>query len=282
MLAKHKVAFRKLVKFVFVIFIIFIALCVSLAYYGSIVARDYNNAARKALLEEYSSVEGTLIPEVETRLLGGDFHSAISKLKKYEPVGGKVIALLDKARGMQQASEIQQSEKSSQEKVLAIPKTIITTSTITTTTTTSVPVSVWSYSSNVDQMYNKTNKYAEVDSSTLLNFDFPYSGAQRATLIIRNHHKHGKDVMLKVEKGQFLCSFSGCNVVVKADNGSPTTFSAGQATSGNSNVLFIQGYQSFINLIKGKKKLLIQAEFYQEPSTLIEFEVYGLDLAKLN
>jgi hypothetical protein len=63
----------------------------------------------------------------------------------------------------------------------------------------------WSYATSVDPMTGRDSASASIDSENTVSFDFPYQGAQRATLTIRNHPSHGRDVFLSIERGQFPC-----------------------------------------------------------------------------
>src|SRR5512139_2186222 len=90
-----------------------------------------------------------------------------------------------------------------------------------------VPGSQWTYNRYEDEMKKGVAFEASVSSSNTVNFSFPYSGEQHATLILRTHPRYGKDLILRIEKGQFLCpSYDGCNVLVRFDDSEPLHFSA--------------------------------------------------------
>lgn len=135
----------------------------------------------------------------------------------------------------------------------------------------------WNYRESEDKMGRGAIKRAFVYSTNQFNFDFPYSGLQSATLQLRKHPKHGKDVILTIEKGQFLCrSYDGCRVSVRFDNGRPLTYNATEPSDGDSTVLFIRNYNSFVSKAKKSEKIYIEAEFYQEGSRVMEFNSEGL------
>src|SRR5688572_17001139 len=82
----------------------------------------------------------------------------------------------------------------------------------------------WTTSTHSDQMGSGDVRIANVQSSNSVEFAFPYTGRQYGRLQLRVHPKYGKDVILSVERGQFLCML-GCNVSVRFDEGKAQTFS---------------------------------------------------------
>jgi len=60
------------------------------------------------------------------------------------------------------------------------------------------------------------------ESTNTASFGFPYQGVQHTLLFLRGHPRHGQDVILKIEKGQFQCSsYDGCTVLVRFDDKAP-------------------------------------------------------------
>jgi hypothetical protein len=101
--------------------------------------------------------------------------------------------------------------------------------------------SKWTYDTKEDRMRNKITHYAQLDSDNKLDFAFPYSGGSTGMIVLRNGPR-GKDAMLMVDKGQFLCSVEGwCALKVKFDNGPITRYTGSQPSDGTSNALFIYG-----------------------------------------
>lgn len=142
------------------------------------------------------------------------------------------------------------------------------------------PVNVpngWSYSVDHDSMTSKNTYFASVDSINTVNFDFPYQGTQNATLQLRTHPRWGKDIILSLQKGQFLCRFDGCNVLVRFDDEKPIRFTAGEPSDHSTTYIFIKGYSSFLSKMQKAKKLRIAAEFYQNGVQTFEFDVSNFD-----
>lgn len=141
--------------------------------------------------------------------------------------------------------------------------------------------SQWKYYKGEDLMSKGTIYYSETKSTNSVNFDYPYSGAQHGTLILRTHPRYGKDLILSIDKGQFLCrSYSGCKVLIRFDEGSAVSYSAAEPQDNSSNIIFIKNYSNFAGNMLKAKKVRISADVYQEGSPVFEFNVDGFDVSK--
>lgn len=141
--------------------------------------------------------------------------------------------------------------------------------------------SQWQYVQNEDKMTGGKTYYASVTSSNSVNFAFPYSGLQNATLTLRNDPKYGNDVIFRIEKGQILCtSYDGCNVLVRFDDGKPVTYSANPPADNSSEVIFISNYTKFLGNLKKAKIVRISPTIYQEGAPVFEFDIGGFDTEK--
>lgn len=136
--------------------------------------------------------------------------------------------------------------------------------------------SSWVYEESADPMGRGTIKTAVVVSTNEVSFGFPYEGAQKAVLMLRRHPKHGKDIILKIEKGQFIVGVDGCTVEIKFDNGKPRTYWANEPADYDTTVLFIRGYDRFVAAARKAKKVSIEVGFYQEGQHVFEFNIPGL------
>jgi hypothetical protein len=137
------------------------------------------------------------------------------------------------------------------------------------------PRSNWEYVEREDKMTGQTTRSAQLTSSNTVNFAFPYNGAQHATLLLRRK-RGGDDVMLIIEKGQFLCGYGGCSVTVRFDEKTPRRFRAAGPEDNSTTVLFINNERSFIAEAKKAKIIRIEAVIYQNGSPVFEFETAGL------
>lgn len=150
-----------------------------------------------------------------------------------------------------------------------------------TPSSSSAPGEQWVYSQSEDPMAKGTTYSATVQSTNTVDFKFPYRGSQHATLILRTHPRFGKNVVLRIERGQFLCnSYDGCNVLIRFDDGKAQTFSAAGPSDNSTETLFIRNYPRFIAGMLKAERVRISAEVYQEGSPVFEFEVRGFDAAR--
>ena len=134
----------------------------------------------------------------------------------------------------------------------------------------------WSYEESSDQMGRGKIKTANINSVNKVNFGFPYQGAQRGWLLLRQHPKHGKDVIFGIDRGQFLCRIDACSVNVRFDNGKAQSYSAGEPADHSTTVLFIRNYDRFLANARKAKTVYIEAQFFQEGTRVFEFAIEGL------
>ena len=143
------------------------------------------------------------------------------------------------------------------------------------------PGSQWDYRQDKDPMGKGTAYFASVLSTNTVNFGFPYSGAQHGTLTLRTHPRYGKDVILSIERGQFLCpSYDGCTVLVRFDDSKAIQYSAAGAADNSTETIFIRGYASFVGHLEKSKRVHISANVYQEGAPVFEFDATGFDPSK--
>lgn len=141
--------------------------------------------------------------------------------------------------------------------------------------------SQWHYKQNKDPMGMGNTYFASVLSTNTVNFGFPYSGAQHGTLTLRTHPRYGKDVILSIERGQFLCpSYEGCTVLVRFDDGTAYRYSAAAAADNSTETVFIRAYTRFVGHMLKSKRVRISANVYQEGAPVFEYNVAGFDVHK--
>jgi hypothetical protein len=137
--------------------------------------------------------------------------------------------------------------------------------------------SSWVYSASTDSMTGGTVKLALVRSTNTVTFGFPYGGPQRATLRLRNRPRYGEDVILTIERGQFLCSsFEGCKVLVRFGEETATEWSAVEPADHSTTGVFINPAGAFIERLRDAKTVRIAAQFFQEGEPVFIFNVAGL------
>jgi len=141
--------------------------------------------------------------------------------------------------------------------------------------------SQWEYLQDEDQMAKGVTYHAIVSSANTVDFDFPYSGAQHATLGLRTHPRYGKDVIFSIERGQILChSFEDCTILVRFDDGEAQRYSAIGAADNSTETIFIRNYARFLSSMQKAKTVRIAVEIYHEGAPVFEFDVSGFDPEK--
>jgi len=130
----------------------------------------------------------------------------------------------------------------------------------------------WEYQTSKDEMTGKEARYAIVESANQLSLKFPYAGQQHAQLSVRQHPKHGTDVILSIKKGQMLCSSYACDVAVKFDDKPPVNFGGTGPADHSSTMIFLRNASKFIAEARKAKKILVQANFFQNGAPVLEFD----------
>ena len=144
-----------------------------------------------------------------------------------------------------------------------------------------LPDSQWNYEHDEDPMAKGVANIAMVQSKNTVEFGFPYNGPQHAMLALRTHPRHGKDVILKIERGQFLCqSYEDCTILVRFDDQKAQTFSAIGSSDNSTETIFIRNYSRFVSGMQKAKTVRIAAEIYQQGAPVFEFDVSGFDQSK--
>lgn len=134
----------------------------------------------------------------------------------------------------------------------------------------------WRLMTGQDAMTGKEIKQAWVSSRNTLAFDFPYGGEQHATLALRIHPQYGRDVILRIERGQFQCGYDECSVKVRFDDGAVQDFPAGAPDDHSTETLFIQNYDRFVSQARKAREIRVQATFFQQGSQTMEFDALNL------
>lgn len=141
---------------------------------------------------------------------------------------------------------------------------------------------LWMYRDEGDPMGGQVRS-ASVQSNNVLSLEFPYQGEQRGTLTIRSHPRHGKDVILQIQRGQFQCtSYSGCDVLVRFDEGPLKKYRAAEPTDNSSTTLFLRGYDGFMASLRKAKKARIEFTLFHQGTRSLEFNVDSLDEGRLS
>lgn len=135
---------------------------------------------------------------------------------------------------------------------------------------------MWKYGTDTDKMTSNLKFFASINATNKLNFASPYEGGSIATITLRNQDKKN-EVILTIDKGQFICHESdGCPIKVRFDSDPAISFKGGEPSDGSSTALFIDPASKFITHAKKAKKMIVQAEFYEEGVQDMTFNIDGL------
>lgn len=116
---------------------------------------------------------------------------------------------------------------------------------------------------------------ASVNSSNLIQFEYPYTGGSTATLTIRE--KDGStQAYIDVSNGQFNRSFQNGTARIRFDGKPPVTYPLLAAANGRANIIFFDAEQRLINQIKASKKMSVNVIFDGQPIRRIEFRTANL------
>jgi hypothetical protein len=127
-------------------------------------------------------------------------------------------------------------------------------------------------------MSNGRVHHAVTRSTNFVEFDFPYRGPQRGTLVLRTHPKNGKDVIFSIERGQLLTrSYEDSTALVRFDDSEPVSFKVVGAEDHSSTSAFFRDYQGFVSKLLKAKRVRISLPVYQEGSPVFEFDVSSFD-----
>lgn len=141
--------------------------------------------------------------------------------------------------------------------------------------------SQWTYLSDTDSMTGKKSYSATVTSSNSFNFDFPYQGEQNAKLTLRNHDRHGKDVIFFIDKGQILCHTYNCRVQMRIDDKAPIALTGTEPADNSTEAVFIPAYSRLIRDLPKAKTLRVEVLIFQHGPLVAEFDVSGFDPKRL-
>lgn len=139
------------------------------------------------------------------------------------------------------------------------------------------PASAWEYHTQKDEMRGAESQFAQLSGSNTIDLDFPY-GEQRGRLMLRQSAQYGFDILVGVDSGQIMCnSFTNSHINVKFDDGPIQRYRCLDASDGTSNMVFIEGAKGFLPKLKKSKKIIVEAEFFQNGTQQLTFDTANLE-----
>lgn len=137
----------------------------------------------------------------------------------------------------------------------------------------------WEYSTSTDEMRGTKSQHATTLSTNSIDFEFPYNGGSHLGLTLRKNNE-GQDIIVAIDKGQFICGIQDCEAAFKFDDGSVQQITMVGTDDHKSDVLFVaydKTEAKIIQEIKKSKKMIIELPFYQEGKRQFIFNVENLE-----
>lgn len=133
------------------------------------------------------------------------------------------------------------------------------------------PASQWVTTEGEDELTRGTITTRTAMSREPFQLGSPYDGLQYARLTLRQHPRHGSDVLLSIEEGQIICHGRGCRVDVVFDDGDPISWRANEAASGSSTVVFLTQVERFERELRRANEVRIAVTLYREGTRIFAF-----------
>lgn len=148
-----------------------------------------------------------------------------------------------------------------------------------TTSVTKKESTHWEYFDSVDEMTDKKTYMAEIVSENDVNFDFPYQGGSKLSFTIRESPQYGKDMLIRISKGQFNIGIYGETIKVRFDDEPAFDVKCTESSDYSTDVLFLNTkfYKKMLEKLKTSKTMKINAEFFNEGNHTFTFIVSGLE-----
>lgn len=138
------------------------------------------------------------------------------------------------------------------------------------------PVPNWTRYEHSDAMTDERFTTATVVSANGANFSFPYqvSGGSKLRLTFR---KRGTDLdaMLRIEKGQMLCSSLKCGFSLRVGDGPVQKWTGLQSSTHDSDLMFVRDARDLEAIIKSGQPIRIGIEFYRDSERVFKFDTSG-------
>jgi hypothetical protein len=140
----------------------------------------------------------------------------------------------------------------------------------------------WKFESQLVGIDKEKMLFLTTRSINSLNLNFPYNGKNYGEITLRNSKQYEIEILFSIDKGQILCDVYVCRGKIKFDSSPSIKFIGEKSSDRSSNVLFIRKDEQLIELLKSSKKVLIEIPLYRDGNQILEFNVEGLNLERLN
>jgi hypothetical protein len=134
----------------------------------------------------------------------------------------------------------------------------------------------WHYTAERDEMTDKLNRTAVLQSSNKVDLSFPYGSGTKGHLQIQQQGDDEAHVLFWIDNGQLVCGIGGCQVELRFDGGEVEKITALPPKGYGSDGLFLEPEAELIQRLIKTKHLLLRAFFYQDGDKVFQFSPQGL------
>lgn len=139
----------------------------------------------------------------------------------------------------------------------------------------------WKYETKLVGIDKMKMVFGSTRSINSLNLSFPYNGRNHGEIVIRNSEKVKEiEILFLIDKGQILCDLDNCVGRIKFDSNSSREFS-GSKPRDSSDMIFIYERKEILESILSSKKVFIEVPMWNQGKQILEFNVDGLNIDKL-
>jgi len=136
----------------------------------------------------------------------------------------------------------------------------------------------WNHQSRTDPMSGKVVRLATIEAKTNLHLRGRDGIDNTPTITIRRNPDKSIDAMVQINRGQFVCRVSGCQLSVRFDEAPPVSFNAVEPADYSSKTLFLVPGDRFLKKLERAKVVRVEATLFQEGNHVMEFHVAGLKM----
>jgi hypothetical protein len=130
-------------------------------------------------------------------------------------------------------------------------------------------------------MAGAVDRSATIHSTNRATMAFPYAGAQRASIVVRNNGS-GLNVMFSLQRGHLDCdNWEECSITMKFDDTPATEYRVSESTDESSVDLIVENKENFVGQLAHANIVWMQAKGFQDSSPVFKFNVGGFSMAEL-
>lgn len=131
----------------------------------------------------------------------------------------------------------------------------------------------WYESEEINEMTDSKIIWKTISSDNVEYFHFPYNKGSRLSIVVMKNY--GTSVRLEINSGQIQCNkYNGTNYVyIRFDDDEPVHYSINEASSGRSDIVFLEKPTQFINRAKTAHMIKIEIPIFQEGLVFFKFTI---------